>query len=124
MAEKYAGSAVLEVDGVEIEITDLNITKQTGRKLVKTMNSEGRAKGFAKGIATWEISATAAMPIDGTEIDWWAINDAKITVYPLSEEDKRTSYLGCFTTQVGEKYTVDNEALIDIQMNALKEVKE
>ena len=40
MAEKYAGSAVLEVNGVEIEITDLNVTKQTGRKLVKTMNSE------------------------------------------------------------------------------------
>ena len=70
MAEKYAGSAVLEVNGVEIEITDLNVTKQTGRKLVKTMNSEGRARGFAKGIATWELSLTAALPIDGSEIDW------------------------------------------------------
>ena len=124
MAEKYAGSAVLEVNGVEIEITDLNVTKQTGRKLVKTMNSEGRARGFAKGIATWELSLTAALPIDGSEIDRAEINDAKITVYPLNQDDKRTSYLGCFTTQVGEKYTVDNEAVIDIQMTALKEVKE
>lgn len=124
MAEKYAGSAVLEVNGVEIEITDLNVTKQTGRKLVKTMNSEGRARGFAKGIATWELSLTAALPIDGSEIDWAEINDAKITVYPLNQDDKRTSYLGCFTTQVGEKYTVDNEAVIDIKMTALKEVKE
>lgn len=122
--EKYAGSAVLEVDGVEIEIQDLSITKITGRKLVKTMNSEGRAKGFAKGIATWEISLTAAIPIDGSEIDWAGIEDAKITIYPLNQDDKRTSYLECFTTQVGEKYTVDNEAVIDIQMNALKEVKE
>lgn len=102
MAEKYAGSAVLEVDGVEIEIADLNVTKQTGRKLVKTMNSEGRARGFAKGIATWEISLTAALPIDGSEIDWAEISDAKITIYPLNQEDKRTSYLGCFTTQVGK----------------------
>lgn len=124
MAEKYAGSAVLEVDGVEIEITDLNVTKQTGRKLVKTMNSSGQARGFAKGIATWELSLTAALPIDGTEIDWGGISDAKVTVYPLGQDDKRTSYLGCFTTQVGEKYTVDNEAVIDIQMNALREVKE
>ena len=124
MAEKYAGSAVLEVNGVEIEITDLNVTKQTGRKLVKTMNSEGRARGFAKGIATWELSLTAALPIDGSEIDWAEINDAKITVYPLNQDDKRTSYLGCFTTQFCEKYTVDNEAVIDIQMTALKEVKE
>lgn len=66
--EKYAGMAVLEVDGTEIEITDLNVTKQTGRKLVKTMNSEGRARGFAKGITTWELSVTAALPIDGSEI--------------------------------------------------------
>ncbi|MBE2895455.1 phage tail protein [Pasteurellaceae bacterium HPA106] len=124
MAEKYAGSAVLEVDGNEIEITDLTVTKATGRKLVKTMNSEGQARGFAKGIATWEIQLTAAMPIDGTEVDWGAIEDAKITIYPLGQDDKRTSYLGCFTTQVGEKYTVDNEAVIDISMNALKEVTE
>lgn len=95
---------MLEVD-IEIEIADLNVTKQTGRKLVKTMNSEEeRARGFAKGIATWEISLTAALPIDGSEIDWAEISDAKITIYPLNQEDKRTSYLGCFTTQVGEKY--------------------
>lgn len=124
MAEKYAGSAVLEVDGAEVEITKLSVKKTIGRKLVKTMNSQGRAKGFAKGIATWDISLTAAMPIDGTEIDWANIEDAKITVYPLNQEDKRTSYLECFTVEVGEEYTVDNEAVIDIQMNALKEVKE
>ncbi|OOF50267.1 phage tail protein [Rodentibacter genomosp. 1] len=124
MAEKYAGSAVLEVDGVEVEITKISVKKLTGRKLVKTMNSEGRARGFAKGIATWEISLTAAMPIDGSEIDWAEINDAKITIYPLNQDDKRTSYLECFTVETGEEYTVDNEAVIDIQMNALKEVKE
>ncbi|MDG6895039.1 phage tail protein [Volucribacter amazonae] len=122
--EKYAGSVVLEVDGKEIEVTDLSVTKQTGRKLVKTMNSQGIAKGFAQGIAVWELSLTAAMPIDGSEIDWAEISDAKVTIYPLNQEEKRTSYLGCFTTQVGEKYTVDNEAVIDIQMNALKEIKE
>ena len=76
MSEKYAGMAVLEVNGVEFEITDLNVTKQTGRKLVKTMNSEGRARGFAKGITTWELSVTAALPIDGSEIDWAGISDA------------------------------------------------
>ena len=124
MAEKYAGSAVLEVDGVEIEITDLNVTHNTGRKAVNTMNSEGIVRGFAKGIAKWEISLTAALPIDGTEISWAEIADAKITIYPLNQDDKRTSYLGCFTTQVGEKYTVDNEAVIDIRMTASKEVKE
>ena len=124
MAEKYAGSAVLEVDGVEIEIVDLNETTQTGRKLVKTMNSAGVAKGFAKGIATYELSLTAVIPTDGTEIDWANIEDAKLTVYPLGKDERRTSYLGCFTTQVGEKYSVDNEAMVDIQMSALRKLRE
>ncbi|MFT0806348.1 phage tail protein [Avibacterium paragallinarum] len=123
MAE-YDGFAVLEVDGVEIEILDLNVTKQTGRQLVKTMNSEGRARGFAKGIATWELSFTAVSPKGGPKIDWDEISDAKLTVYPLNQEDKRTSYLNCFTTETGKKYTVDDEARIDIKMNALKEVSE
>ncbi|HDI5852221.1 TPA: phage tail protein, partial [Escherichia coli] len=35
---------------------------------------------------------------------------------------KRTSYLDCFTVEVGEKYTVDSEAKIDIKMAALRKV--
>lgn len=123
--EKYAGSAVLEVDGKEIEIVDLTVTKNTGRKLVKAMNSKGRARGYAQGIATWELSLTAVNPLDDTlGIDWWKIDNAKVTVYPLGHNDQRVSYVECFVTEVGEKYTVDNEEVIDIKMNALDEVKE
>lgn len=123
MAEAYAASAVLEVDGTEIEITDLSVTTNTGRKLVKTMNSKGVAKGFAKGIRTYELSITAAVPLEGN-IDWDNIEDAKVTVYPLDQNDKRTSYLNCFSESVGEKYTVDNEEVQDIKLIALAKVKE
>lgn len=123
--EKYAGSAVLEVDGKEIEIVELSVTKNPGRKLVKAMNSKGRARGYAQGIATWELSLTAVNPLDDTlGIDWWAIDNAKVTVYPLGHNEQRTSYVECFVTEVGEKYTVDNEEVIDIKMSALDEVKE
>ncbi|MXC79250.1 phage tail protein, partial [Escherichia coli] len=44
---EYIGSIVLEVDSQEIEITGLDVQINTGRKLVKTMNKTGRAKGFA-----------------------------------------------------------------------------
>ncbi|MBR0574072.1 MULTISPECIES: phage tail protein [Pasteurellaceae] len=123
MAEVYAGSAVLEVDGREIEITKLDVKKQTGRKLVKTMNSSGHAQGFSKGISEYSLNVSAIVPLD-TQIIWEYIEDAKITVFPLGHDEKRTSYLGCFTTEVGQSYTVDGEATIDITMNALKEVKE
>ena len=120
----YEGSCVLEVDGVEIEITKLDVKTVTGRKLVKTMNSSGRARGYAQGIEEHTISVTAVEPQDGTYIDWANIKNAKLTRYPLNNTEKRTSYLGCFSTDVSESYTVDGESVRDIQLNALRKVEE
>ncbi|MFJ1218950.1 phage tail protein [Yersinia enterocolitica] len=119
--EEYVGSIVLEIDSKEIEITDLDVQTVTGRKLVKTMNKTGRAKGFARGIATYELSVSAVIP-DTNEPDWENLEGVKISVYPLNNSANRTSYLDCFTTEVGEKYTVDNEAKIDIKLAALRRV--
>lgn len=121
--QEYAGAIVLEVDGTEVEVIDLNVNTQTGRKLVKTMNKTGRAKGFAKGIAEYDLDVTVAIPLTG-DIDWAAIEGAKLTIYPISPGGKRESYLDCFTTQVGEKYSVDNEARRDLKIQALRNVKE
>ena len=122
--EEYVGSIVLEFDGREIEVTSFNVDETTGRKLVKTMNKTGRAKGIAKGIAEINLNLSAVIPLDGA-IDWASIEGAKITQYPLSGSGgQRVSYLDCFTTTAGEKYTVDNEAVIDIQMGALRKVIE
>lgn len=123
MLEEYAGAIVLEVDGKEMEVVDLNVTTKTGRKLVKTMNKTGRAKGFAKGIAEYELSVTVVIPLTG-DIDWDAIEGAKLVIYPASAGGKRESYRDCFTLETGEKYSVDNEARRDIKMAALSKGKE
>ncbi|BBF84883.1 phage tail protein [Aquitalea magnusonii] len=123
MLEEYAGAIVLEVNGQEVEVIDLSVTGKTGRKLVKTMNKTGRAKGFAKGIAEYDLAATVAIPLSG-DLDWDGIEGEKLTVYPLSPGGKRTSYLDCFSTEVGEKYSVDNEARRDIKLQALRKVEE
>lgn len=121
--QEYAGSIVLEVDGKEVEVIDLNVNTKTGRKLVKTMNKTGRAKGFAKGIAEYDLSVTVAIPLSG-DLDWEAIEGAKLTIYPISPGGQRESYLDCFTTEVGEKYSTDNEARRDLKLQALRKVKE
>lgn len=123
MLEEYAGAIVLEVDGKEVEVVDLNVTTKTGRKLVKTMNKTGRAKGFAKGIAEYDLSITVVIPLTG-DIDWDAIEGAKLVIYPASAGGKRESYRDCFTLETGEKYSVDNEARRDIKMAALSKGKE
>lgn len=120
--EEYIGSIVLEIDSQEIEITDLDVQTVTGRKLVKTMNKTGKAKGFARGIATYELSVSAVIP-ETAPPDWENLEGVKVSIYPLNNSDKRISYLDCFTTEIGEKYTVDNEAKIDIKLAALSRVE-
>ncbi|HSH71541.1 MAG TPA: phage tail protein [Methylophilaceae bacterium] len=120
---EYLGSIILEVDGVEAEVESLDVETNTGRKLVKTMNKTGRAKGFAKGIAEYALRLTVVIPLTG-DIDWAAIQGAKLTQYPLATGGKRVSYLDCFTLTVGEKYTVDSEAKRDLTMQSLRRVEE
>ncbi len=95
--------------------------RSTPAKAGQDHEQTGRAKGFARGIATYDISVSAVIP-DTNEPDWENLEGVKISIYPLSNSGKRTSYLDCFTVEVGEKYTVDSEAKIDIKMAALRKV--
>ncbi|HGM6761439.1 phage tail protein [Serratia ureilytica] len=122
MALEYTGSIVLEVNSTEVEVTEFSPRETTGKKLVKTMNSTGRAKGYTQGIATWELSITAVVPVD-QNINWAKIAGAKLTQYPLTG-GKRTTYQDVFVTEVGEQYTVDNEARININAFALNKIEE
>lgn len=121
--EEYTGVVILEVDSQEIEIASFNVTEKTGRKAVKTMNRALRVKGFARGITTYELSVTAVIPLVG-DIDWAGIEGAKMTIYPPDPGGKRVSYLDCFSEEVGDKYTVDNEAVRDIKLTAVRKVEE
>ncbi|KGA31957.1 phage tail protein [Pectobacterium odoriferum] len=122
--EEYVGAIVLEVNGVELECTDLKEDVQTGRKLVKTMNRTGRAKGFSRGIAEYQVTVSVVIPLNG-DLDWEGMEGVKITQYPVSGSGgKRVSFLDCFSTQVGAQYTVDNEAKRDITFAALRRVEE
>lgn len=122
MAERYVGTVVLETNGREIECTKLEVKRNTGRKPVKTMNSNGRVRGYAQGIKETTLSLTVVIPLNG-DINWANIDDAKVTFSPI-HGGKRTSFMGCFTLEVGETYQEEGEAVRDIQMQALSEVTE
>lgn len=121
--EEYKGSIVLDVNGQEVEVVDLQVTARTGKKPVRTMNRALRVKGFTRGLAEYELRVTVAIPLSG-DMDWEEIEGAKITEYPVSADEQRTSYLDCVTTEVGETYNVEGEARRDISMFAARKVKE
>jgi hypothetical protein len=122
--QEYAGAIVLELNGQEFECTQATFTNNTGRKLVKTMNSTGRAKGFMQGIRTYDISGTVVIPVGSTDIDWDNLTDAKLTYYPIDDTGNRITYQDCFSMEYGDKYSVDNEAVRDFKMAALNRVIE
>lgn len=117
MTVEYTGAIVLSVDGKDYDVESVDVTRKTGRKLVKTMNRTGKSKGFAKGVAEFDLKMT--MPVTPADPEWADIENAKVTLEPLNTGDKRVSYTGCFTIDVGEKYQVDGEAKRDITMGAL-----
>lgn len=117
--KEYLGAIVMEIDGREIEIESLNETHKTGRKAVKTMNKTGRRAGFAKGVEEIDLQVSAVIPLEG-DIDWAAIQGAKIVIYPVSQGGKREVFYDCFTIDVGAKYVTDGEAMRDISMAALR----
>jgi len=121
--KEYVGAIVLEVDGQEYEVVDLNTDNQMGRKVVKTMNRTGRALGYTQGVRTYELSVTCAIPLDDA-MDWEEMVGAKITIHPLDNDGIRESYLDCFTISAGDKYSVDNEARVDLKVGALNHIKE
>lgn len=121
--EEYAGAIVLEWDGEEIDVVDFNVTSRTGTKPVKTMNRNRRVKGFASGIEEHELSVTVVIPLAGDK-DWLSMRGAKLTAYPASPGGKRESYLDCYTIEVGEKYSVENEGRRDVRMFAARKVSE
>ncbi|EAB5694034.1 phage tail protein [Salmonella enterica] len=122
MADTYVGPVVLEVNGTEIEVTRVSPSMDTGRKLVKTMNSTGRARGHVNGIATYNLTLEAVKP-KGRTIVWDNIVDAKLTLYPLEGGDKTITYQNFTVQTVGDEYSVDNEARVSITGFALNRVE-
>lgn len=120
--KEYQGAIVLEVDGTEVEIESMDVTEKSGRKVVKTMNRTGRPTGFSRGVSEITLKISAVVPVTG-DLDWMAIQGAKITVYPVGG-GQRTSYLDCFVVEMGKKYKVEGEAMQDLQMSALRKVLE
>lgn len=117
--KEYLGAIVMEIDGVEVDIESLDVSHNTGRRLVKTMNRTGRPQGFARGIEMFDLRVTAVIPLDG-DIDWGAIEGAKIVIYPVQEGGQREVFYDCFTSDVGQSYKTDSEATQALTMQCLR----
>lgn len=121
--KEYVGSISLEVDGREIEVATVSPTTNTGRRAVRTMNRARTIAGFSRGTKTYDLRVTVVVPIEGDPIDWEEIEGAKLTIDP-GDGGLRTSYLDCFTIEVGSEFQVEGEARRNISMAAVRKIEE
>lgn len=122
--KEYVGAVVLEVDGREVECASYSVTENTGMQPVKTMNRSRRIAGFSTGVATFEITASVPIPVDGDEIDWFNTFDVKMVIYPIRGNGTRTAYTGCVVQEVSPSYEAEGEAKRDIKLFAVDRVVE
>lgn len=121
--KEYVGAIIMELDGKEVEVIDIDVTESTGMKPVKVMNRNRLIGGVAKGIKEYSLRVTVPIPFDD-DTKWADIFGATITVFPSSPGGQRETYLDCCTSEVGKQYTVDNEARRTLTMFAVKKVDE
>lgn len=117
--KEYAGTIVMEVNGVEYEISSVDPLIKTGNKVVPSMNSQKRALGTTAGTKEISLKVEAFIPLDGSEPDWINMKNATITIYPVAPGGKREIFVACTTEEVGSKYSVGKEAVRSISMHAL-----
>lgn len=119
---KYVAAVIVEFNGVEYEATSINEDIKGNKKLVKTMNRKQRAKGRCQVIPEFTLKVSLPIPISG-EPDWLALDDGKVTIQSVEGGD-RTTYQGCFVTDMSGKYEVDKEAMRDLTLGALNRIVE
>lgn len=119
MSEEFVGAVVLEWDGREIECASVSSDVSTGKRIVKTMNRKGRAKGHSKGIPDFKLSVEVPIPTDGSEPDWLSIENAKLTVVPIDGVGQREIYLGCEVETMSSKWQVEGSAMRTLSITAL-----
>lgn len=127
---RYVGAVVLEVDGVEFEAMDFQYNHNTGRRPLKTMNSTGRLKGYAKGVAEYNLNFTVPVLIedgdsgDAMAMEWKKINKGKLTYWPLERPNSRRTLQDMFVMEANFSTSAEGEGTIAIVAAALGEISE
>ncbi len=120
MATEFYGSCVAELDGAEAQVTSVDVTSTGGYKRVNTMGGAG----VVKVTKMYDISLKAVKAIDGSSPDWINLAGGKLTLSPIESPNRRISYIDCYFESQSESYSVDNEAVFDIKIFAMKRVEE
>ena len=112
-----------------------SISAQTRERVMKAAQEMGYvpssaakvvhgSPSYCVGVATFELSVTVPIKVDGEEYDWWNVFDAKVVIYPISGNGNRVAFTGCCVQEVGDQYETEGEAKRDLKLFAVERVEE
>jgi hypothetical protein len=116
MEDQLVGTIVLTVNGQEFDCASVTPDRQTGRKLVSTMNSKARAHKQARTTKSITLAIDVYIAELG-DFDWDSVENARLTIESI-DGGHRTTYTGVAVTQVSEKYGEGSEATRSLQAYA------
>jgi hypothetical protein len=89
MGTEVVGTVSTELSGTEFDCTSINPKVDSGRKLVPTMNSTGKARKTTKTVKSIMLSLEVTIE-DGKDIDWDSVDDATVTMNSLGGGMRKT----------------------------------
>ncbi|EXS24376.1 hypothetical protein J658_1249 [Acinetobacter baumannii 573719] len=123
MSEDAVGSIVMSFNGLDYDVSRLGTSITTGNRPIATMNRQQRVKYKARGITTYELTATVVIPDGKDTVQWLQVDDARISIESPSGNYRET-FIDCNVTSVGATYDMNGETVRELQLFCLDYIDE
>ncbi|MBO2841676.1 hypothetical protein [Acinetobacter baumannii] len=123
MSEAAVGSIVMSFNGLDYDVSRLGTSITTGNRPIATMNRQQRVKYKARGITTYELTATVVIPDGKDTVQWLQVDDARISIESPSGNYRET-FIDCNVTSVGATYDMNGETVRELQLFCLDYIDE
>lgn len=123
MSEDAVGSIVMSFNGLDYDVSRLGTNITTGSRPIATMNRQQRVKYKAKGITTYELTATVVIPDGKDTVQWLQVDDARISIESPTGNYRET-FIDCNVTTVGATYDLNGETVRELNLYCLDYIDE
>ncbi len=118
MSEDAVGAIVMSFNGLDYDVSRVTATITTGNRAIPTMNRKQRVKFKAKGITTYQLTASVVIPDGKDSVKWKDVDDARISIESPTGNYRET-FIDCNVVSISQSYDVNGETMRDLEMFCL-----
>lgn len=118
MSEDAVGAIVMSFNGLDYDVSRVTATITTGNRAIPTMNRKQRVKFKAKGITTYQLTASVVIPDRRDSVKWLEVDDARISIESPTGNYRET-FIDCNVVSISQSYDVNGETMRDLELFCL-----